>query len=150
MQNPRKNWNCLFFPSSTSWSLHLNSNPISCNLMFRGLWKLVSKPLCPSSLWDRTAKVLRGMDLEDLFLATSIFFFFALSFLKLSFLFLRDIPARERAPAEWPAPLLTAWLPQLQKDQKPHFSRRWHLAKRNGIAAHRVTCLVRCCKRHNP
>lgn len=62
---------CLLFPLSTSWSLHLNCNPISC----RGLWKLVSKPLRPSSLWVRTAKVLRGADLEDLFSRRMLSFF---------------------------------------------------------------------------
>ena len=46
--------------------------PISC----WGLWKLVSKPLCPSSLWDRTAKVLRGGDLEDLSSAACFPFFY--------------------------------------------------------------------------
>lgn len=71
--------NCPSFPSSTSWSLHFNSNPISYSLVFMGLWKLVSKPLCPSSLWDRTAKVLRGTDLEDLSVAMCLLFFFIFS-----------------------------------------------------------------------
>lgn len=72
--------NCPSFPSSTSWSLHFNSNPISYSLVFMGLWKLVSKPLCPSSLWDRTAKVLRGTDLKDLSVAMCLLFFFFSAF----------------------------------------------------------------------
>lgn len=77
IQNPETN--CLFFPSTTDWSLHLNCNPISCNLVFRGLWKLVSKPLCSGSLWDRTAKA-RGIDLEDLSSAVCFFFIFSFCF----------------------------------------------------------------------
>lgn len=45
--------------------------PISC----RELWKHMSKPLCPSTLWDRRVKVLRGVDLGDLFSAMCFFLF---------------------------------------------------------------------------
>lgn len=55
---------------------HQISNPISYNLILRGLRELLSKPLCPSSLWDGAGKVLRGLHLDDLFLATSLSFSF--------------------------------------------------------------------------
>lgn len=65
---------CSFHQAPVEVSISIVT-PISC----RGLWKLMSKPLCPSSLWDRTAKVLRGIDLKDLSSAVCFFFFFFFS-----------------------------------------------------------------------
>lgn len=105
--------NCLFFPSSPGWRARLN-----CNLHFlqgrRGCESLCQNPFCPSSLWGRTAKVLRGEDLEDLFFRRHAFLspsFFPFHFRAFAFLLLWHC-CRAEAPADQPVSLGAAW--QLQ------------------------------------